>query len=129
MPKKVARATKRSSKKRPSLKRQKAKVSKRGVATERHSRAPKPVITPEAITDLIRKGRQRGFLTETELLYAFPDLEVYVDQYEHALDEFEKNGIQVVEHSGSILDSKKPEFLEPAHSKKHLPSSFPLLAI
>ncbi len=123
MPKKVTKTTKHSSsKKRPQPKRQKSKSIKKVVTLERASRAPRPVITPETIIDLVRKGRQRGFLTETELLYAFPDLEAYVDQYEHALDEFEKNGIQVVEHTGSILDSKKPEFLEPAHSKKHLPS-------
>ena len=66
MPKKVARAAKRSPKKRPAPKRHKAKVSKKGVVSERAPRAPKPVITPEAITDLVRKGRQRGFLTRSE---------------------------------------------------------------
>lgn len=122
MPKKVARAAKRvASKKYSPSKRSKPKGSKKVISAVRAPRAPKPVITPEAIADLVRKGRQRGFLTETELLYAFPDLESYIDQYERALDEFEQNGIQVVEHTGSILDSKKPDFLEPAHSKKHLP--------
>jgi RNA polymerase primary sigma factor len=122
MPKKAPKSVKRAAtKKRPSPKSKKpAKSAKKAVV--RAPRAPKLVITPESIADLVRKGRQRGFLTETELLYAFPDLESYVDQYEQALDQFEQNGIQIVEHSGGILDQKKPEFLEPAHSKKHLPS-------
>ncbi len=74
------------------------------------------------LDELIKKGRQRGFMTETELLYALPELEEYVDQYEDLLDAFEKNGITVVESGPSLLEpATKPSFLEPAHSKKHLP--------
>lgn len=122
MPKKVSKSVKRASaKKRPSAKPKKvAKAIKKPVV--RTARAPKPEVAEATIQELIRKGRQRGFLTETELLYAFPDLEAYVDRYEQALDQFEQNGIQIVEHTGGILDQKKPEFLEPAHSKKHLPT-------
>ena len=119
---------KKSSTKRSLLKKHQAakrpRVSKAAGKTAkliRPSRTVKPEISPQTIKDLVHKGRQRGFLTETELLYAFPDLEQYVDQYEHALDEFEKHGIQIVENAGSILEPIKPAFLEPAHAKKHLP--------
>ncbi len=120
--KKVSKVSKRPAAKKKHVAKTKVVKAVRTLPTGRQARAPRPIITPESIQDLVRKGRQRGFLTETELLYAFPDLENYVDQYENALDEFEKNGVQVVEHTGSILDAKKPQFLEPAHSKKHLPS-------
>ncbi len=123
MPKKVVKSSKHPApKKHPAAKRNKS--NKRYVAktAPRAPRPPRPVITPETIADLVRKGRQRGFLTETELLYAFPDLENYIDQYEGALDEFEKNGVQIVENAGSILEPVKPSFLEPAHAKKHLPT-------
>jgi RNA polymerase primary sigma factor len=64
----------------------------------------KPTLSQEAIDRLVRKGRSRGFVTETELLYAFPEIEEYVEGYEHLLDVFEKNGVQVVETKGGILD-------------------------
>jgi RNA polymerase primary sigma factor len=83
---------------------------------------PQKAEWPEsALPTLIHKGRQRGFLTETELLYAFPDLEDYVLEYEKLLDEFDHQGISVVESGPSLLDTAKPEFLEPTHTKKHLP--------
>lgn len=92
------------------------------VAAKPAARAVKPVFPVDQLTLLVNKGRQRGFVTETELLYAFPELEEYVDEFEKSLDEFEKNGVAVVEGGGSILDPvAKPQFLEPAHSKKHLP--------
>lgn len=71
---------------------------------------------------LLQKGRQRGFVTETELLYTLPDIEDYQEDYAKLLDDFEKQGITVVESGPSILEPHKPEFLEPAKAKKHLPS-------
>ncbi|MBI2984920.1 MAG: RNA polymerase sigma factor RpoD [Candidatus Kerfeldbacteria bacterium] len=73
------------------------------------------------VKNLIQKGRQRGFVTETELLYAFPDLEDYLPGYLKLLDEFEQQGVAVVETGPSILAPQKPEFLEPSKAKKHLP--------
>ncbi len=52
---------------------------------------------------LIRKGRSRGFLTETEILYVFPQLEDYLDQYEDFLFELEHNGVKVVEKEITLL--------------------------
>ncbi|MEK7637452.1 MAG: RNA polymerase sigma factor RpoD [Patescibacteria group bacterium] len=117
MPKKTTKRVKRAPiKRRPPVRRAKTlKADKRG------KRAAVPVVPLDTVRELVRKGRQRGFLTETELLYAFPDLEAYIDQYEAALDEFEKHSIQIVESAGGILEPIKPAFLESSHSKKHLP--------
>jgi RNA polymerase primary sigma factor len=38
----------------------------------------------------------RGFLTENEILYAFPNLEDYIPEYENFLIKLEKNAIQIV---------------------------------
>lgn len=78
-----------------------AKVSKR---------AKQKIVVDEAILDkLYAKAHARGFVTETELLYAFSQLEEYVDQYELFLGRLENSGIQVVEDTGSILDEPKAD--------------------
>ncbi len=66
-------------------------------------------VSQEAIDMIIRKGRSRGFVTETELLYAFPNLEEYPDEYEKLLDRLEHNGVQIVETKGGILDAQFPD--------------------
>jgi len=125
MPKKVLKksATKKVAPRRPT-KKSVSKGAKRSTKTKIVAKPVKslPAVFPTAqLPALIQKGRQRGFLTETELLYAFPDLEEYIRDYELILDDFEKNGIAVVETGPSILDVQTPQFLEPKHSKKHLP--------
>ncbi len=61
----------------------------------------------EKLDKLIEKGRMRNFVTETELLYLFPEVERYVYDYDVFLGELTKNGINIVEDSGRILDSFK----------------------
>jgi RNA polymerase primary sigma factor len=61
----------------------------------------------KAIAALLQKGRTRGFITESEILYTFPQVEDYIDVYEKFLDGMEHAGIQIVEMKGGILTSKK----------------------
>jgi RNA polymerase sigma factor, sigma-70 family len=63
-----------------------------------------PAPTPEAIKNLLDKGRMRGFLTETEILHLFTNVEDYVYDYELFLEALQDNGIQIVEDTGKILD-------------------------
>jgi RNA polymerase primary sigma factor len=63
---------------------------------------PKP--TEEQIKNLLTKGRLRGFLTETEILHLFANIEDYVFDYELFLEQLQDNGIQIVEDTGRILD-------------------------
>ena len=67
--------------------------------------------TEEQKQGLISKGRSRDFVTETELLYIFPEVEEYIFDYELFLEVLQKNGIQVIEDTGHILDfdEKKEE--------------------
>jgi len=67
----------------------------------------KAVVSQPAINNLIAKGKSRGFVTETEILYAFPELEEYVMEYENFLDKIESMAINVVEEGGGILDQKE----------------------
>ncbi|MBI2459798.1 MAG: sigma-70 family RNA polymerase sigma factor [Parcubacteria group bacterium] len=59
--------------------------------------------TEEQIKNLIIKGRSRGFLTETELLHVFPEIEEYIYDYELTLEALQKNGIQIIEDTGGFL--------------------------
>lgn len=58
---------------------------------------------------LLKKGRMRNFLTETEILYVFCNLEDYVSQFEQWLGLLEKQSIQLIETDGNVLglDAKK----------------------
>ncbi len=67
---------------------------------------PAEIIEPteEQINSLIAKGRSRGFVTETELLYVFPEVEEYIFVFELSLEKLQKNGIQIIEDGGSFLN-------------------------
>ncbi|MFA4818653.1 MAG: sigma-70 family RNA polymerase sigma factor [Patescibacteria group bacterium] len=58
----------------------------------------------DEIFGLIKKSRTRGFVTEDEALAVFPEVEEYIDRYDIFLDDLDKQGIQVLETEGSILD-------------------------
>jgi len=69
-------------------------------------RPPREVVQPneEQLKKLLEKGRLRGFVTETELLYLFPEVEEYVYEYDVFLGDLQKNGVRIAEDSGRILD-------------------------
>jgi RNA polymerase primary sigma factor len=68
-----------------------------------------PVIEPkqEEMWQLITKGRNRGFITETELLNLLNRPECYIDLYEGFLDALEKNGVSLVESGQNLLGNKE----------------------
>jgi len=49
----------------------------------------------EKVKKIVRKGVQRGFVTISELLIAFPNLESDIDGLEDLYDRFEKKAIEV----------------------------------
>ena len=67
------------------------------------------LVTPEKIAELVEKGKNRGFLTYSEILYAFPQIEKDVRGLETLYDELEKRGIEVKETQ---------EFLEVGKDRK-----------
>lgn len=81
------------------------KVSAKRVPKAKAPRKAPVIVWPEELASrLIDKGRSRGFLTETELLHAFPDIELYIEQYEQFLDRLDDNAINLVETTGNILN-------------------------
>ncbi|HVM90352.1 MAG TPA: sigma-70 family RNA polymerase sigma factor [Verrucomicrobiae bacterium] len=66
--------------------------------------APPP---QEKIDQLFAKAKSRGFLTENEVLYAFPEVEDYTDVYEAFIDRLDAAGINVIEQKEGILGRTK----------------------
>ena len=73
-------------------------------------REKKEIVKPteEKMLAIINKGRTRGFVTETELLYLFPELEEYVFDYDIFLGRLQEAGVKIIEDGGGIL-GRKPE--------------------
>jgi len=91
----------------------KAPVKKVAVKKVPEKKVPAKVLPPheivypseENIKKVLSKGRVRGFVTETELLYLFPEVEDYVYEYDVFLGDLQRNGIKIIEDSGHILGS------------------------
>ncbi len=67
----------------------------------RYKRAEPPT---QATRDyLIEKGKQRGYITENEILFTFTEVEDYVPVFEEFLDRMERVGIHFIELKEGIL--------------------------
>jgi len=94
--------------------RTKKKIAAKAKKTTRSAKpAVKAVIDPATIDELIHKGQTRGFITEREILYAFPEVEEYLLEYEKFLSRVDRIGLRVVESTPGLLDvvleKKAPE--------------------
>lgn len=72
----------------------------------------------EVIDKLFDKARSRAFLTENEVLYAFPEVEDYIDLYEAFIDRLDAAGIGMVEQKEGILGrgKERQEIMQTLHS-------------
>jgi RNA polymerase primary sigma factor len=68
--------------------------------------ALKPAVKPseEVLNNFIAKGRTRGFITETELMQVFSEVEEYIFDFELFLEQLHKNSISIIEDTGGFLD-------------------------
>lgn len=111
VPKKtIKKATKKISQKVP--KKAPVKLAKKEAKKSIKAKLPTKIVeafppSREKLDKLIEKGKMRNFVTETELLYLFPEVEQYVYDYDVFLGELSKYGIAILEDSGRILDSFK----------------------
>jgi RNA polymerase primary sigma factor len=74
---------------------------------------------PQELQDkLFDKARTRGFITENEILYAFPEIEDYVAVFENFIDRLDAAGIGFIEVKEGILGRQKErhDLLEQLHS-------------
>jgi RNA polymerase primary sigma factor len=86
----------------------KVKPVKKGKGHVHLVRAPKAAPpSDEAINQLMHKARQRGFVTEQEILYVFPEVEDYLELYNNFLDLLEIAGLQIIETREGFLGKRK----------------------
>ena len=104
--KKPASAGKQAAGKKPAAKAAKP-ASKPAAPRARYVKTPPP--TPDAVDRLLQKAQSRGFITENEILFSFPDVEDYLDVYEDFLDRLEKIGVHYVEMKEGILGQRKEQ--------------------
>ena len=64
----------------------------------------------KAVTDLVHKGQQRGFVTESEIIHAMPHLEENLTAVEKVFSELDRLGVEVVDTEvASIWEQGKTE--------------------
>lgn len=107
MPPKKKPNTKTKQTRKKSSPRKKTSAAKKTKAKTQTARRKKVKPTEEQINNLISKGRQRGFITEQEILHVFPEVEEYLDLYDQFLDQLDANGIQIAEYKGGLLTNKE----------------------
>ncbi|PIR77563.1 MAG: hypothetical protein COU30_01765, partial [Candidatus Magasanikbacteria bacterium CG10_big_fil_rev_8_21_14_0_10_38_6] len=69
----------------------------------RLSKEPYDEPTQVELWELIKKGRERGFLIESEIIKTFDRLEQYIELYEGFLDALDHNSVSVVEKQKGLL--------------------------
>jgi RNA polymerase primary sigma factor len=102
--KKTPATRKKTVKKTTTAKTVRKKPALKKTAKNKKPASPPVMPTPEQVKKLIDKGRSRGFVTETELLFVYPEVEEYIFEYELFLERLQKNGVQIIEDTGRILD-------------------------
>ena len=108
----VKPSAKKPTKKTATKKTQKKSTAKKTAAKSSKSTAAAKkaiAILPDqsALDRLYEKGRSRGFVTEQEILSAFPEIEEYIDVFDEFLDRLDQGAIQVVEFSGGFLSQQE----------------------
>ncbi|HPO68155.1 MAG TPA: sigma-70 family RNA polymerase sigma factor [Candidatus Pacearchaeota archaeon] len=110
---KIKKKEKKSTKKKDSAKlKRKMKIKKvdkkegkKKSKTEKKTKKEKiknSVFKEEKLQELIKKGRERGFITQSEILYYFPNIEKDILGLERLYNEIEKEGIEIKENKGYL---------------------------
>src|SRR4030042_6177230 len=88
-------ATKRKIKKMRAKK--KKSISRKRPRTLRKRKEPEMFISEATIDELIKRGRARGFITETEILHFVPQIEKNIEELEELYDKLAEANIKIVE--------------------------------
>jgi RNA polymerase primary sigma factor len=75
-------------------------------AQHAHAKQPRVKVLPPSEKEIdifMQKAQQRGFVTDAEILYAFPEIEEYVPTLEQTLNRLEAMGIQFIEKKEGLL--------------------------
>ena len=76
------------------------------------------VFTSEKINKLFNRAKQRGFVTISEILYFFPDVEKDIQGLENLYEQLDEKGIEVKEDKEFLLDKEDEEKEDSASLKE-----------
>jgi RNA polymerase primary sigma factor len=95
------------------MKKRKIKKKKRKEIKKKRKRIKKEkkskVFIEDKLSQIIQKGRERGFVTFSEILYFFPEIEEDVEGLENLYENLEKEGIEVREHREFLVPEEEGE--------------------
>ncbi len=83
----------------------KKKKTKKTIKKSKRPVARKKVFRPEKFQPLLEKGKRRGFVTQSEILYFFPEIEKDINGLDELYETLEKMGIEVKE-TKELLESE-----------------------
>jgi RNA polymerase primary sigma factor len=110
---KKVKPTKKKVKKAKKAKKAKKVVKSKKVAKKKAvktvKREKKSVIDQDQLNNLLRKGEERGFVTTSEILYAFPQIERDIEGLEKVYDDFKERGVQIKEMQEFLETKSKKE--------------------
>jgi len=110
--KKAKKTIKRRKKARKSVKRKKAgrsKPKKRKKKKVSKSAGRKKTFNIDKFQPFIEKGKERGFVTYSEILYAFPEVEKDINGLEKLYDVLEKQSIEIKEAKEFLTIEEEPK--------------------
>src|SRR3989338_8684558 len=99
-----------------SNKRKKKQKKKGSRSSRKNSKKSRPkskkqlpiVVNENAILKLIEKGRHRGFITESEILHAFPHVERDIEGLERLYERLESSNINVID-TGKVFAEEREQ--------------------
>ena len=83
------------------------KIASKPKAKPKAKKSSKPkkvvvVITPEKLETILKKGKSRGFITFSEILSYFPNIEENITELEDMFAKFEQSGIELKDSKGYL---------------------------
>jgi RNA polymerase primary sigma factor len=72
----------------------------------------------DLLNDLIERGRQRGFVTEDEIIHIMPDVEAELENLENLYEKLETSGIKIVNSDEMLTVDTEREVAEYEKKKK-----------
>lgn len=73
---------------------------------------------PEQVRYLIKKGRERGFVTQQELMHILPEAEANIDMLDEIYGIFIEHGVEIIDSKDALLWQKKDKESSKSDAKK-----------
>lgn len=71
------------------------------------------------IDDLVSRGKQRGFITEDEIIHTFPDMEKNIEELEELYGKLETGGVRIMS-SGEVIKNETDKIAEEFLTEKNV---------